>query len=324
MNNEIKIFEVLDYLPKHIRQMVRMLPDATLWGIEEIRLRLGKPLSLAGCSIEIFLGTKGKAETAEKAYLVTEDDLKCSLQLVCNFSMYSVEEELRNGFVTVSGGHRVGVCGRSVIENGKVKTLKDISYMNFRVAKQIIGASNKTIGYLIRSPDNIYSTLIISPPQCGKTTLLRDLIRRLSCGSEDLQFKGMKVSLIDERSEIAACSLGIPRNDVGIRTDVLDGCPKAEGIIMMIRSMSPEIVATDEIGRREDADAITDAVNAGVKVITTIHGSSIADFLNKQDLCKIQKGIFERYIVLSRNNGVGTLENVLDGKYNILYERNQK
>jgi stage III sporulation protein AA len=324
MDDGIKIFEVLDYLPKHIRQMVKMLPDAALTGIEEIRLRLGKPLSLVGCGVEIFLGIDGKVEIPVKAYLVTAEDLKCSIQLVCNFSMYSVEEELRNGFVTVSGGHRVGVCGRSVIEKGVVKTLKDISYMNFRVAKQIIGASDKTIGYLIRSPDDIYSTLIISPPQCGKTTLLRDLIRRLSCGSEVHKFKGMKVSLIDERSEIAACSLGIPRNDVGIRTDVLDGCPKAEGIIMMIRSMSPEIVATDEIGRREDADAITDAVNAGVKVITTIHGSSIGDFLNKQDLSKIQKGIFERYIVLSRSTGVGTLEYVLDRNYNILYERNQK
>lgn len=321
MNDEIKIFEVLDYLPKHIRLMVRKLPDSDLSGIEEIRLRLGKPLSLSGCNAEIFIGIDGSAAAA-KAYLVTGDDLKSSLQLVCNFSMYSVEEELRNGFVTVSGGHRVGVCGRTVIEKGMVKTLKDISYMNFRVAKQIIGASDKVIGYLIRSPDNIYSTLLISPPQCGKTTLLRDLVRRLSSGSEDQNFKGMKISLIDERSEIAACSLGVPRNDVGIRTDVLDGCPKAEGIIMMIRSMSPEIVATDEIGRREDAEAITDAVNAGVKVITTIHGSNIGDFLNKQDLSKIQKGIFERYVILSRNNGVGTIEKVLDGKYNLLYERN--
>jgi stage III sporulation protein AA len=238
--------------------------------------------------------------------------------------MYSVEEELRNGFVTVSGGHRVGVCGRTVIERGKVKTLKDISYMNFRVAKQIIGASDKVIGYLIRSPDCIYNTLIVSPPQCGKTTLLRDIVRKLSNGSEKDLFKGMKVSLVDERSEIAACSLGIPRNDVGIRTDVLDGCPKAEGIIMMIRSMSPEIVATDEIGRREDADAIIDAVNAGVKVVTTIHGSNIGDFLNKQDLNRIQKGIFERYVILSRRKGVGTIETVFDGKYNILYEENLK
>lgn len=322
MNSDIKILEVLDYLPKHIRNMIRKLPDATLEKIEEIRLRLGKPLSLTGCGIEIFPGTEGNSTAPlAKAYLVTEDDLKNSMQLVCNFSLYSVEEELRNGFITVSGGHRVGVCGRTVIDNGKVRTIKDIAYMNFRVAKQVIGASDKVIGYLIRSPDCIYNTLIISPPQCGKTTLLRDLVRSFSSGCEEHHFKGMKVSLVDERSEIAACSMGIPRNDVGIRTDVLDGCPKAEGIIMMIRSMSPEIIATDEIGRREDADAIINAVNAGVKVVTTIHGSSIGDFLNKHDLSSLQRGIFERYVILSRGDGVGTLEMVLDGNLNALYTR---
>jgi len=323
MNDEIKIFEVLEYLPKHIRQMVKKLPHDTLRDIEELRLRLGKPLSVAGCGIEFFLCFDGSTIEAN-AYQVTQEDLKSSLQLVCNFSIYSVEEELRNGFVTISGGHRVGVCGRAVMEKGRIKTLKDVSFMNFRVAKEILGASDKAIGYLIRSPDSIYNTLIISPPQCGKTTLLRDMVRRLSSGSPGHNLRGMKVSLVDERSEIAACSMGIPRNDVGIRTDVLDGCPKAEGIIMMIRSMSPDVVATDEIGRREDADAILDAVNAGVKIVTTIHGSSMADFQNKQDLSKIQKGVFERYIVLSRKNGVGTLETVLDGKFNILYERNQK
>lgn len=325
MNNDIKILEVLDYLPRHIRTMIRNLPDSVLADIEEIRLRLAKPLCITGCNVEIIIGTEGKVPpTSKKAYIVSEDDLKSALQLICNFSMYSVEEELRNGFVTVSGGHRVGVCGRTVVENGKVKTLKDISYMNYRVAKQIIGASDKVVGYLIRSPDSIYNTLIISPPQCGKTTLLRDLVRKLSSGSEENLLLGMKVSLIDERSEIAACSMGKARNDVGIRTDVLDGCPKAEGIIMMIRSMSPDIIATDEIGRKEDADAITDAVNAGVKVITTIHGNNIEDFLNKQDLNRIRKGVFERYIVLSRKMGVGTLEAVLDGKYNLLFERKQE
>lgn len=320
MSDGIKIYEVLDYLPRHIGHMVRSLPAATAINIEEIRLRLGKPLCLEGCGIELFLGIDG-ITTAEKAYKVTEQDLRAAIQLVCNFSFYSVEEELRNGFVTVSGGHRVGVCGRAVIEKGRVKALKDICYMNYRIAKQVIGAADKAIGYLIRSPDSIYSTLIISPPQCGKTTLLRDLVRCLSSGSEKHRFKGMKVSLVDERSEIAACSMGIPRNDVGLRTDVLDGCPKAEGIIMMIRSMSPEIIATDEIGRKEDAEAIMDAVNAGVKVITTIHGSGIEDFLNKQDLSKINRNVFERYIILSRNCGVGTIEAVLDGKLGILYER---
>ncbi|HOE57087.1 MAG TPA: stage III sporulation protein AA [Bacillota bacterium] len=322
MNNNFNISEVLDYLPKHIKTMVIRLSKESLQKIEEIRLRLAKPLCATGCCSEIFIGADGEAEpSGVNAYIINEDDLRYSMQLVCNFSMYSVEEELKNGFVTVNGGHRVGICGRAVIENGKVKTLKDISYMNFRVAKQIIGASDKVIGYIIRSPDSIYNTLIISPPQCGKTTLLRDVIRKLSSGGEEKLFRGMKVSLIDERSEVAACSLGIPRNEVGMRTDVLDGCPKAEGIIMMIRSMSPEIIATDEIGRLEDANAITDAVNAGVKVITTIHGSSIEDFLNKQSLNRIHKEIFERYVVLSRKNGAGTLETVLDGKFNILFER---
>lgn len=325
MKDDIKILEVLDYLPKHIREMIKKLPVSLLPGIEEIRLRLGKPLCIAGCNVELFVGADGKGlTTTERAYLVSPEDLKCSLQLVCNFSMYSVEEELRNGFVTVRGGHRVGVCGRTVIENGRVKTIKDISYMNFRIAKQILGASDKVIGYLIRPPDNIYNTLIISPPQCGKTTLLRDIVRRISSGDAEGLQRGMKISLVDERSELAACSLGIPKNDVGTRTDVLDGCPKAEGIIMMIRSMSPDIVATDEIGRREDADAIIDAVNAGVKVITTIHGSSIKDFLKKQDLDRIKKGVFERYLVLSRRKGVGTLEVMLDENYNTLYQENQK
>ena len=322
MNENIKILDVLDYLPKHIGSMIRSLPESLLAEIEEIRLRLSKPLCVNGCNIEIFIGAEGKSGLSDKgAYIVSEDDLKRSLQMVCNFSMYSVEEELRNGFVTLQGGHRVGICGRAIVENSKVKTMKDISYMNFRVAKQIIGASDKVIKYLIRSHDSIYNTLIISPPQCGKTTLLRDLVRKLGTGSEDKLFKGMKVSLIDERSEIAACSLGIPRNDVGLRTDVLDGCPKAEGIIIMIRSMSPDIVAADEIGRPEDADAIAGAVSAGVKVVTTIHGSGISDFLKKQDLTRIQKGIIERYVILSRNNGVGTLEAVLDEKYNTLFKR---
>ena len=130
MNNSIKILEVLEYLPKHIRAMIKRLPEKVLEDVEEIRLRLAKPLCITGSSTEFFITEEGYAvPEADEAYLVKEDDLKCALQLVSNFSMYSVEEELRNGFITVSGGHRVGVCGRTVVDNGKVKTLKDISYI---------------------------------------------------------------------------------------------------------------------------------------------------------------------------------------------------
>lgn len=322
MENASKLSEVLPYLPQHIQSMIKKLPDEIRNEIEEIRLRQNKPLMVSCSRSDYFISFEGfPVKDACFAYTVTEADLKSAVQLVCNFSMYSVEEELRNGYVTVNGGHRVGIAGKTVLENGKIKTIRDIAFLNYRIARQVIGAADTVIDYVIRSPDLIFNTLILSPPQCGKTTILRDLIRQLSNGVKKHGFHGSKIGLVDERSEVAAASFGKPKNDVGLRTDVLDGCPKAEGIIMMIRSMSPEIIATDEIGRIEDADAIVDAVNAGVKVITTIHGSDLNDFLKKQDLKRLHKHVFERYIILSRRKGAGTVEIIMDGEYKRLEAR---
>lgn len=311
-----KITEVTKYMPKEIKQMVEGLPSQVLEGIEEVRLRQGKPVMLYGDGREYLLGKNGQLVfDIRNAYACTYEDIKNAVNLITNYSLYSYEDDIRNGFVTVDGGHRVGICGKAVLENGRVRTFKDISFINYRIARQVIGAADKVLRSIMQSDGSIYNTLIISPPQCGKTTILRDVVRQLSNGTPAMGFKGKKIGLIDERNEIAACSQGVPKNDIGIRTDVLDGCPKAEGILILIRSMSPEIIATDEIGRDEDGAAILDAINAGVKIITTIHGSGIDDFLRKPSLEKLHSNLFERYIVMSRRHGVGTIETILDEYY---------
>jgi stage III sporulation protein AA len=317
--NKYKIHEVLKYMPKEIKAMIEKMQPLLLESMEEVRLRQSKPLILYGGGREYLIDKNGQLVfDVRNSYHCTLEDIKNAVSLITNFSLYSFEDDIRNGFVTIDGGHRVGICGKAVLENGKIRTLRDISFINYRVARQVLGAGDKVLNHILKANNTIFNTLIISPPQCGKTTILRDIVRQISGGIPSISFKGKKVGLIDERNEIAACSQGLPKNDVGIRTDVLDGCPKAEGILIMIRSMSPEIIATDEIGRSEDAGAILDAINAGVNIITTIHGSDIDDFLRKPALEKLHRNLFERYIIMSRRQGVGTIEAILDANYKSL------
>lgn len=317
--NNCKIHEVLKYMPKEIKVMIEGMQPLLLESMEEVRLRQNKPIILYGGGREYIINKKGQLVfDPRNAYICTLEDIKNAVSLITNFSLYSFEDDIRNGFVTIDGGHRVGICGKAVLENGKIRTFRDISFINYRVARQVLGSADKVLPYILKEDNGVHNTLIISPPQCGKTTILRDIVRQISGGIPSMGFRGKKVGLIDERNEIAACSMGLPKNDIGIRTDVLDGCPKAEGIQIMVRSMSPEIIATDEIGRSEDAGAVLDAINAGVKIITTIHGSNIEDFLRKPTLEKLHENLFERYIIMSRKQGVGTIDAVLDMNYKVL------
>ncbi|EIA23008.1 Stage III sporulation protein AA, partial [Candidatus Arthromitus sp. SFB-2] len=183
--------------------------------------------------------------------------------------------------------------------------------LNIRICKEVMGFGRKFINYIYKGGE-ILNTLIISPPKCGKTTLLRDLSKIISNGDSPLN-RGFKVSVIDERSEIAASFRGIPQLDVGIRTDVYDNCLKSKGIILAIRSMAPEVIICDEIGTREDFESVLIAYNSGVSIISTIHGSSEEDFYNKLRMSNLNTSmekIFKCILILSNKNGIGTLERV--------------
>lgn len=310
--------EVILYaFPENLRAMIEGLPSAILDRLEEIRIREGRPLVVHGGCRDYFIDRNGNiVPRADKGYFITRRDTRHILDRISDYSIYALEDELKNGYITLKGGHRVGVTGRAVVENGCISTLKYINSFNFRISREIPGVANKVMPYIIKG-NEVCHTLIVSPPQMGKTTLLRDIARQLSDGFPG--FKGIKTGIVDERSELAGCLDGIPQKNVGMQTDVLDGCPKAEGIIMMIRSMSPRVIITDEIGKQEDVDAIEDALSAGIKVITTAHGRGYYDARTRPILSELlSKNIIERIIVLGNSKGVGTLEEVYSGLGNII------
>lgn len=280
------------------------------YSVEEIRLRVGQPLTVRTSGGEIFIKENGEiSDNHMDSYIVTERDVAETLEYVSNYSLYAFEEEIKQGYITVMGGHRVGLCGRVIVSNGEIRHIRNISFINIRIAHEVIGCSNGIINLLYRDKSHIYNTLIISPPRMGKTTLLRDIIRNVSNGSDIDGIKGLNVGLADERSEIASCYLGKPQNDVGIRTDVLDGVPKALGIMILVRTMSPDVIAVDEIGLEKDVNAILEGINCGCSLIGTIHGISVEDIQRRPAVkVLIESGIFEKYITVKRVNGKAIYE----------------
>lgn len=306
---------ILSYMPATIKQALQGLDAEQINWLEEVRIRVGRPVELVIRNQSFFLTTQGTISSqAEQGLIPDEEVAHKIMNLISRHSVYAVEEELKRGYITVAGGHRVGIAGRGIIEEGRLKLLRDIKSFNFRIAKEVKNIASPLLPSLIEQ-GRLLNTLIISPPRCGKTTLLRDMIRVLSRGEAGLLLQGQKIGVVDERSEIASCLEGIPQKDLGPRVDVLDACPKAEGMMMLIRSMSPDIIATDEIGSEEDASAIMEAIYAGVGIVTTVHGSSVEDIRKRPKLKELlSAGSFQRYIVLSKRRGVGTIEAILDGE----------
>lgn len=277
--------KVLQCFPQAVRQQICTLDPRTRQNLHEIRVYKNKAVQLFADNKRIQLDATIKGA-----------DINNILNSLMKFSYYAYEEDLAKGFITIDGGHRVGICGKAVVEKGKVTLLREISSFNIRCAKEIPGCSDPLMHHIVGPGGDIRNTLIISPPGCGKTTILRDITRNLS-------LIHYKVAICDERSEIAGIHNGISRYTFGPMVDVLDGCPKAEGIMMLIRSMSPDVIIADEIGRVEDLRAIETCAHTGVSVITTAHGHEIEDIDTKH---------FQKIISLTKQPHPGTIREVID------------
>lgn len=270
--------QILSVLARPVRAVVEGA-GLDFGQVREIRMRIAKPLIVVYGNEERLLPGDGK-----ERHIVTREEMRETLEYVSHYSLYAYEQEMRQGFITIEGGHRVGVIGKAILEQDRVKNLQYISSVNIRVAHEVIGCADKVFPYITKDRQ-ICHTLIISPPCCGKTTLIRDLIRQVSDGNAYV--KGCSVGVVDERSELGGCYLGVAQNELGMRTDILDGCPKAQGMLMLIRSMAPQVIAVDEIGAPEDIRAMEYAMQCGCTLIASVHGRDMEEVSEKPVLSEL-------------------------------------
>lgn len=293
--------QACEFLPHRLKRAALSLPEHQKERAEELRLRVMRPLTVLTPEGELNAAPTGRA------LLVTAEDLEQMLGAVTEYSRYACAETLRQGFLPLRGGFRLGVCGSAIVREGEVNGLKEISSLALRIVCEQIGLGSDLAPQLFDAAGELKSTLILSPPGGGKTTLLRDLIRVLSLG--DSEHCALRVAVVDERGEIAVCCNGRPQMELGNHTDVLSLCPKAVGISMMLRGMDPQVIAVDEITESADIRAMCLAANCGVKLLASIHARDEEELLRKplwQEL--LRAGVFERCIVIRVENGMRRYE----------------
>ncbi len=311
MKERVGFQQVLKYTASPLREILGKVPDSLQEETLEIRIRQGRPLALVTNSGAVFISPTGRPELDPlKGYQVSGQDCRLTLQLMTRSSVYMVEDKLVQGFLTLPGGHRVGIVGSGYVEQGRLQAVRDLGQLNIRLAREVMEAASPILPTLINGEGRFQSTLVVSPPGCGKTTLIRDIARQLSWGKPGSWLRHT-VAIVDERSEIGAVWHGEPQTDCGPCTDVLDGYPKVEGTLVAIRALAPDVLVIDELGTAEDASAVVEAAAAGIAVLASIHGDSW-ESVQKRPGGRLlaENRIFRRLVILSRRKGPGTVEKV--------------
>lgn len=299
----INFRSVLEYLPTNIKNMLINLSESTVSNITEIRLRADRPLSLTLMGENVFIGNSGQVCYLYQngLYKVSKSDLDYTFRRMCDYSIYAYQREISSGFITLCNGCRAGIAATAVYEGGKLTNFSGISSINIRISGQYIGCASTLL-------NNINGGLLIAgPPSCGKTTLLRDTVRSISLGIGTTR---KRVALIDSRGEIAAVKDSIPQNDVGPLTDVITNTEKTDGILIALRTLSPQIIAFDEISTEEEVNSVLSGVFAGADVITTVHAGSVDDvFLRRAPLKLIETGAVKNVVFVEK---IGAKPQVVD------------
>lgn len=290
--------EILSKLPVKFKKILRNIDFEK---VQEIRFRAGRPLMIETDDKSEILTVKGERDfDLNKAVIVLNEDILSVLSAFCENSIYAYQNEICDGFITINGGHRVGLCGKCVMSDDKIVNITEICGLNLRIAKQYTGCAQNIADKLLNDKKRIVNTIVLAPPQCGKTTYLRDLARIIS--------KNNKVTIVDTRSEIAAVKDGIPQFDVGLQTDVLDRFPKAQGMLFALRGMSPDVIITDELGGEEDILAVKSVLNAGTSIVTSMHGRHPRELYGEREKLF---GLFDVAVLLSRMSGIPEVSSII-------------